>query len=436
RKPNFHYDPVIMEKVCLFVLFTLMINAISRHIRVYVIEAENGYDHQQILTGVSPFLYWLGHFIVDSCLFAIVYTYMFILCCIFDFAANIFKDLLFEIVLCFFVTIVQIAIIKRCFKSKNTANSTVSSILTFSLMLLLPVYLRIQEEIPQFSLESSFLLFVNPFLAVFIYQIQIPVGAPGIYSILFGQLVIFGSIFFCLENRSLRKFVARTLHHSRRERREDNRRVESGGDIEMQPLSSQTKADDEMGVEAKPNGAKTLALDVDNIKKKYGKTMAVRGVSFAVDTNECFGMLGHNGAGKSTVFNILTGKIFADSGEATVSDVDCTKPAHIGYCPQVDALINQLYGREHLIVLAALHGFANPHKVADILLACVGMEKHCNKRFKELSGGQKRKLSVLASILATSKVIILDEPTSSIDAMVRNDIWNLLNTIRDSTNTA
>ncbi|GMT07381.1 hypothetical protein PENTCL1PPCAC_29555, partial [Pristionchus entomophagus] len=437
RKPNITVNADNMRQLYMIIVFMMQTIAISRFIRAYVIEHESGYAHLQVLTGIPKYLYWTGHFIVDCLVYSIIYAYLAIVCTYFDVVPEALTELIGQNTLCLLITIIKLAIIYRWFDSKNTAAGMASMLLFLSIVLLLPLYVYLQGSAPKFSLEKSFPLFLDPFVAVIVYQFNLAPDGPNIYALLFGQLVVLLSIFICLESRSVRRFIVRTLNHNRK-RDEGTKQNNNGGDVEMQPLSSRSGPDDE-SVEARPQGGVTrnIVLDAVNIKKRYGKkTLAVKGVTMAVEQNECFGLLGHNGAGKTTTFKILTGQCFADSGEATVSEVDCAKPAHIGYCPQDDALINQLTGKEHLAILAALHGFADPFKVAVILIDCVGMEQHCGKIFKNLSGGQKRKLSVCASILAMSKLIVLDEPTTGIDPMVRNDIWSLLRSIRDSTNTA
>ncbi|GMS95323.1 hypothetical protein PENTCL1PPCAC_17498, partial [Pristionchus entomophagus] len=118
---------------------------------------------------------------------------------------------------------------------------------------------------------------------------------------------------------------------------------------------------------------------VNNLVKWYGTKSkpfyAVKGISFGVRSHECFGVLGINGAGKTNTFEVLTGNVLPDGGSATVGGVDCSTPA-------MDALIEDLTGRQSLIILAALHGYENPRKVADIVITCVGMQEHANKKSK------------------------------------------------------
>ncbi|GMR60759.1 hypothetical protein PMAYCL1PPCAC_30954, partial [Pristionchus mayeri] len=183
----------------------------------------------------------------------------------------------------------------------------------------------------------------------------------------------------------------------------------------------------------------TAILKVRNLQKRYGLfngVTAVDGISFDVLPHECFGVLGVNGAGKTSTFEMLTGNSSPTRGFATVGGVDCSSPATIGYCPQIDALIDDLSGFQSLVVLAALHGYRNPRKVAAILVDCVGMKAHADMSSKQYSGGQRRKISVAAALLAQNSLIILDEPTAGIDPVARRDVWNVICALREATNTA
>ncbi|GMT35886.1 hypothetical protein PFISCL1PPCAC_27183, partial [Pristionchus fissidentatus] len=147
-------------------------------------------------------------------------------------------------------------------------------------------------------------------------------------------------------------------------------------------------------------------------------------------------LLGHNGAGKSTTFAMITGIVVPSEGTILIGEEDENSECSIGYCPQFDALMEELSGKQNLVILAALHGYANPSKVADIVIECVGMTAHANKKSKNYSAGQRRKISVAAALLAQNSLIILDEPTAGIDPMTRRDIWTVICGLRDSTNTA
>ncbi|VDO19952.1 unnamed protein product [Haemonchus placei] len=136
--------------------------------------------------------------------------------------------------------------------------------------------------------------------------------------------------------------------------------------------------------------------------KMYGHLRAVDGLTLGVRNSECFGLLGANGAGKTTTFDILTGQSFATSGTARIGKQDVTEQIPIGYCPQFDALLLDLTGRESL----------------------------------EVFTWQRRKISVGLALLAPTRIIILDEPTAGIDPKARRDIWEVLSIIRDSSDSA
>ncbi|KHJ86592.1 ABC transporter, ATP-binding protein [Oesophagostomum dentatum] len=175
-----------------------------------------------------------------------------------------------------------------------------------------------------------------------------------------------------------------------------------------------------------------MVLEVRDLCKMYGRLRAVDGLTMGVRRRECFGLLGVNGAGKTTTFDILTGQSFATCGTALIDKQDVTEQIPIGYCPQFDALLMDLTGRESLKILARMHGFPKPGALAELVLHAVGMIDHADKLIRYYSGGQRRKISVGLALLAPTKIIILDEPTAGIDPKARREIWEVLSMMRDS----
>ncbi|XP_075384195.1 ATP-binding cassette sub-family A member 17-like [Tenrec ecaudatus] len=167
--------------------------------------------------------------------------------------------------------------------------------------------------------------------------------------------------------------------------------------------------------------------------------LAVNKVSFAVHAQECFGLLGINGAGKTSIFKILTGEEFATSGDAFVqrfsinSDLGEVRQ-HIGYCPQFDALLEHLTARETLVLYARLRGVPERHIgacVEDTLRGLL-LEPHANKLVRTYSGGNKRKLSTGIALIGDPAVIFLDEPSTGMDPMARRLLWDTLARARES----
>ena len=152
---------------------------------------------------------------------------------------------------------------------------------------------------------------------------------------------------------------------------------------------------------------------------------------------EIFALLGHNGAGKTTTLHMLTGMTGPTSGTATVYGKDILKDMNqirksIGVCPQHDVLWLPLTVEEHLVIFAKLRGIPE----ADIppaivqLLQDVGLTEKVYTPAGELSGGQKRKLSLCLALIGNVSTVILDEPTSGMDPYSRRSTWNILQDCR------
>jgi len=163
-------------------------------------------------------------------------------------------------------------------------------------------------------------------------------------------------------------------------------------------------------------------LVLKDFTKYYGKMLAVNQLCVGVEKSECFGLLGVNGAGKTSTFKMLTGDELIDAGEAWVDGISIKTNMNqvnrrIGYCPQFDALIDDLTGRETLKIFALLRGVPrnNIDRLVKQLAEDFNFTKHLDKRIKAYSGGNKRKLSTSICLIGDPTVIYLDEPTSGMD---------------------
>lgn len=171
-----------------------------------------------------------------------------------------------------------------------------------------------------------------------------------------------------------------------------------------------------------------------NSNDKYVKTI-IENVTFHINQNECFGLLGPNGAGKSTILNMLTGSLSPTFGNMYYDGKNLINISNlfIGYCNQNDTLWKELTIKEHIKFFLELRGY--PSKVLDeyankyILYS--KLENHQHKRINQLSGGTKRKLSVLLAICGYPKYIILDEPTAGMDPYTRRFIWNIIKNVKN-----
>ena len=175
-------------------------------------------------------------------------------------------------------------------------------------------------------------------------------------------------------------------------------------------------------------------LRVENLQKTFsGGFRAVRGVNMKMYDSQIFALLGHNGAGKTTVISMLTGLIKKSHGEAICYDRDmfsCMDEVRefMGVCPQHDVLFDLLTPREHLDIFYDFKGGDPRFKQQEIdnLIADVGLTIDQKKQAKTLSGGNKRKLSVSIALCGGSKFVLLDEPTSGMDLGARRYLWDML----------
>jgi ATP-binding cassette subfamily A (ABC1) protein 3 len=163
------------------------------------------------------------------------------------------------------------------------------------------------------------------------------------------------------------------------------------------------------------NDYQNYNLVMKNVTKYYKDFLAVNQLCIGIQPNECFGLLGINGAGKTSTFKMLTGDVKISNGEAFVQGISLKmnmKEVHrkIGYCPQFDALIDDLTARETLKLFALSRGIPK-FKLNDVikkLSVDFNFVKHLDKQVKNLSGGNKRKLSTAVALLGNPVIIYLD----------------------------
>ena len=172
-----------------------------------------------------------------------------------------------------------------------------------------------------------------------------------------------------------------------------------------------------------------IAVKIENVKKSYKDTKALKGVSAEIKSGELYGLLGLNGAGKTTLISVIAGLIKADEGDITVdgksvkTDSDEVKRI-IAVSPQETAVAPNLTVKENLEFFAELYG--KPKDRAIIAMQEFGLTEVANKRAKTLSGGYARRLSIAAAVITEPKLLILDEPTLGLDVIARRELWKLI----------
>ncbi|XP_045702003.1 ATP-binding cassette sub-family A member 2 isoform X3 [Phyllostomus hastatus] len=179
-------------------------------------------------------------------------------------------------------------------------------------------------------------------------------------------------------------------------------------------------------------------VKIENLTKVYksrkiGSILAVDRLCLGVRPGECFGLLGVNGAGKTSTFKMLTGDESTTGGEAFVNGHSVLKELlqvqqSLGYCPQFDALFDELTAREHLQLYTRLRGipWKDEARVVKWALEKLELTKYADKPAGTYSGGNKRKLSTAIALIGNPAFIFLDEPTTGMDPKARRFLWNLI----------
>lgn len=179
------------------------------------------------------------------------------------------------------------------------------------------------------------------------------------------------------------------------------------------------------------------AITVNNVTKTYNKKtiLAVDDISFSVTRGEIFGLIGPDGAGKSTIFRMLTTLLLPDSGTATVSGLDVVKDFKairgiVGYMPGRFSLYQDLTVEENLDFFATVFNTSieeNYNLIKDIY---VQIEPFKDRRAGKLSGGMKQKLALCCALIHKPQVLFLDEPTTGVDVVSRKEFWDMLKRLK------
>jgi len=173
------------------------------------------------------------------------------------------------------------------------------------------------------------------------------------------------------------------------------------------------------------------ALVFDRVVKRYGALTAVNGLSFEVARGEMFGLIGPDGAGKTTTIRLLCGLLHVDEGRVRVLDHDPVAEhramtAKVGYLSQRFSLYGDLSIDENIAFFAEIHGVGDYHARRDRLLELTQLIPFRSRLADQLSGGMKQKLALACTLVHEPDVILLDEPTTGVDPVSRREFWKLL----------
>jgi len=178
-----------------------------------------------------------------------------------------------------------------------------------------------------------------------------------------------------------------------------------------------------------------MSIKLKNINKSYKNQAALKDISFEVKKGELFGLIGPDGAGKTTLFRILTTLLFADKGSASVEGFDVVNDykkirESVGYMPGRFSLYQDLTVAENLTFFATIFGTTlteNYDLIKDIYMQ---IEPFKNRRAGDLSGGMKQKLALSCALIHKPKVLFLDEPTTGVDPVSRKEFWEMLKRLK------
>ncbi|KAJ3082402.1 ATP-binding cassette sub- A member 5 [Rhizoclosmatium hyalinum] len=437
---NWNFDPILNLVFMLqFIGYAIPGLLASNNL---VRERTSNAKFQQFISGVRPSAYWTAQFLVDGAIVlvtAAISTMIFVLAKTTNFNESFIW--LFLIIASYGLASTNVGYIASNFA--RYPSSLITMVLVFFGAVGFFVYLNIMAVlllVTNQSIQSSAVFYINLILpilnpcaglinALFAYtntlnfrcsddfssmfslagKVAIPVG------ILFGQTVVFFLIAVFMDVNSFGR--GNTGGNG-----ED--RVHNDADIDV---ANEDAASCAQHIE-RDNGG----LVLKRLNKQYGDTVAVRGLSFMVPKGTCFALLGSNGCGKTSTFNMLCGLFAPTSGQAYVNGWGLTEnmsKVHesLGVCPQFDALQEYLTVREVITFYGSVKGIRSDvlPAVVDELIMKLDLEPHASKLIAHLSGGNKRKTSVAVALIGNPPVILLDEPSTGMDILSKRHMWDI-----------
>uniref|UniRef100_A0A672MU38 P-type phospholipid transporter n=1 Tax=Sinocyclocheilus grahami TaxID=75366 RepID=A0A672MU38_SINGR len=403
-------------------------------------ERVNKAKHMQFISGVQPFLYWLANFVWDMCNYIVPATLVIIIFVCFQQEAYVSSTNLpvlalllllygwsitplmypasffFKIPSTAYVVLTSVNILIGINGSVSTFvlelfGSNVSSYFTANVFLIFPHFCLgrgLIDMVKNQAMADALERFGEN-------RFRSPLAWDMVGKNLFAMAVE-GVIFFCITVLIQYRFCIKAS-------------------TKLKPIGEE---DEDVARERQrilSGGGHTDILELKQLTKVYKRKQkpAVDRLCVGIPPGECFGLLGVNGAGKTSTFKMLTGDSVVTSGEAylagksVLTEIDEVHQ-NMGYCPQFDAISDLLTGREHLEFYAILRGVPEKEvcEVADWGIRKLGLMKYVDKAAGSYSGGNMRKLSTAMALIGGPPVVFLDEPTTGMDPKARRALWNCI----------
>ncbi|XP_006903041.1 PREDICTED: ATP-binding cassette sub-family A member 13-like [Elephantulus edwardii] len=440
--------------LCILLGFSILTASIGSSV---VKDRVSGAKRLQHLSGLGYRMYWFSNFLYDMIFYLVSLSLCFAVIVAFQLSAFTFRENLAAtallLVLFGYATLPLMYLMSRIFSSSDVAFISYISLnficgLCTMLMTIMPRLLAIISKaenlqniydvlkwvftiFPQFCLGQGLIelcynqikydlthkfgidSYISPFEMNFLGWIYV-------------ELALHGTILLLLRLLLHWDFLQQLRSHSSLKNM-----VETSANIDVEKEQRRV-------FEGRTSGDILVLYNLSKIYQHFfRRTTAVQNISLGISKGECFGLLGVNGAGKSTTFKMLTGDIVPTSGNAVIRNhqgdevslsLANTAGVLIGYCPQQDALDDLLTGWEHLHYYCSLHGIPKQHisEVAKDLVRRLHLEGHADQPVGTYSGGTKRKLSTALALVGKPEILLLDEPSSGMDPCSKRYLWETI----------
>ena len=178
-----------------------------------------------------------------------------------------------------------------------------------------------------------------------------------------------------------------------------------------------------------------LAIETNNLTKKFKEKTAVHGINLQIKEGELFALLGTNGAGKTTTIKMLSTLILPTDGEIKIEGLDIIKDRQkikeiLNVSPQETAIAPNLSVKENLEFMAGVYQISNKQEKINELIKMFKLEEVLNQKAKTLSGGWQRKVSIAIALINEPKILFLDEPTLGLDVIARKELWKIIENLK------